>query len=149
MNSITSSVQLLLSQADHIQRFTLYDIITYGKIVSVYDGDTFDMSFIVPLKLLTTERNISKRKKGICLICEGEYADSILMRMKCRMEGINAPELDTEEGIVAKEDLERILNHKIVKCRLGGYDKYGRILVSILEQDDDLKKHLEKHILPS
>lgn len=141
-------MDLLLSQAENIQRFTLYDIVTYGKIISVYDGDTFDMSFIVPLNLLTTERNISKRKKGICLICSGDYESSILMRMKCRMEGINAPELDTPEGMIAKEELEKILNHRVVKCRLGGYDKYGRILVSILEEDENLKKHLEKHILP-
>jgi endonuclease YncB( thermonuclease family) len=141
-------MELLLSQAENIQRFTLYDIITYGKIISVYDGDTFDMSFIVPLKLLTTERNISKRKKGVCLVCEGDYGDSILMRMKCRMEGINAPELNTPEGVVAKEDLTKIINHRVVKCRLGGYDKYGRVLVSILEEDEALKKHLEKHILP-
>ena len=33
-------MELLLSQAENIQRFTLYDIITYGKIISVYDGDT-------------------------------------------------------------------------------------------------------------
>jgi endonuclease YncB( thermonuclease family) len=138
----------LLEHAENIQRFTLYDIVTYGKVISVYDGDTFDMSFIVPLKLMTTERHISKRKKGICLVCEGNYESSILMRMKCRMEGINAPELNTSEGVVAKEDLCKILNNRTVKCRLGGYDKYGRVLVTILEEDEALMKHLEKHILP-
>ena len=137
----------LLTQAENIQRFTLYDIVTYGKIISVYDGDTFDMSFVIPMKALTTERNISKRKKGICLICEGDYESSILMRMKCRMEGINAPELNTPEGIVAKDDLEKIIDKRIVKCRLGNYDKYGRVLVTILEEDELLKNHLQKHIL--
>ena len=81
------------------------------------------------------------------ILC-GDYGDSILMRMKSRMEGINAPELNTPEGVVAKEDLTKIIDHRVVKCRLGGYDKYGRVLVSILDEDEALKKHLEKHILP-
>jgi endonuclease YncB( thermonuclease family) len=137
----------LLDHAHQIERFTLYDIVTYGKIISVYDGDTFDMSFIVPMKSLTTERSISKRKKGTCLICENNYESSILMRMKCRMENINAPELDTPEGVVAKENLDKILRDRIVQCRLGTYDKYGRVLVTILEEDENLKEHLKLHLL--
>jgi endonuclease YncB( thermonuclease family) len=142
------SIIKLLENANQIQRFTLYDIVTYGKIISVYDGDTFDMSFIVPMTTLTTERNISKKKKGICLICEQDYTSSILMRMRCRMENINAPEMNTSEGVEAKDNLEKILNHRIVKCRLGNYDKYGRLLVTILEEDDaNLKNHLEKYVI--
>lgn len=135
----------LLQHADRIQRFALYDITTYGKVVSVYDGDTFDMSFIVPFTLLTTERNVSKRKKGICLICENDYQSSVLMRMKCRIEAINAPELETPQGKIARDVLQEILLNKIIQCRLGGYDKYGRVLVTILNEDENLKKHLEQH----
>ncbi len=137
----------LLNYSDKIQRFTLYDIITYGKVVSVYDGDTFDMSFIVPLQTLTTERNISKKKKGICIVCEENYGMSILMRMKCRMENINAPEMNTNEGVLAKENLEHIIKDKIYKCRLGNYDKYGRVLITLLDEDENLKLHMEKHKL--
>jgi len=137
----------LLNHADKIQRFTLYDIITYGKVISVYDGDTFDMAFLVPLKSLTTERNISKKKKGICLVCEEEYGTSILMRMKCRIENINAPELNTNEGVMAKENLEHIIQNKILKCRLGNYDKYGRVLITILDEDENLKAHMQQHQL--
>jgi len=140
-----SSTHQLLRYSDKIQRFTLYGITTYGKVVSVYDGDTFDMSFVVPLKSLSMERNISKRKKGICLVCENDYDSSILMRMKCRIEEIDAPEMDTTNGQIAKENLEKILLNKIIQCRLGGYDKYGRVLVNIIDEDKDLKEHLNHH----
>jgi endonuclease YncB( thermonuclease family) len=63
------------------------------------------------------------------------------------MENINAPELDTPEGVVAKENLEKILKDRIVQCRLGTYDKYGRVLVTILEEDENLKEHLKLHTL--
>ena len=137
----------LLDNADKIERFTLYGIVTYGKVVSVYDGDTFDMSFIIPMSALSCERPISKRKKGTCIVCEENYESSILMRMKCRMENINAPELDTSEGKEAKTTLENIIIHKVFQCRLGGFDKYGRLLITLLDEDENLKKHMEQHIM--
>jgi endonuclease YncB( thermonuclease family) len=144
MNPLSPNHELL-KYSDKIERFTLYGITTYGKVVSVYDGDTFDLSFLVPLKSLTLERNISKRKKGVCLFCENDYDSCVLMRMKCRLEEIDAPELDTKNGQIAKESLEKMLLNRIIQCRLGGCDKYGRVLITILTEDENLKEHIKQH----
>jgi endonuclease YncB( thermonuclease family) len=121
----------LLEHYDRIQRFSLNQIITYGKVVSVYDGDTFDLSFYVPLQELTKERQISKKNKGICFVCNGQQECSILMRMKCRLDRIDARELKSEGGQKAKEILENLILQKILRVQIGNYDKYGRLLVTI------------------
>ena len=151
----------LLTYADKIERFTLYGIITYGKVVSIYDGDTFDMTFVVPLSALTSERNISKTKKGICMMCRGDYASggenfgSVLMRMKCRLNGVDAKELKTvvngsttksEDGVKAKEILESYVKDKILKCRFDGYDKYGRVLIQLLIDQNGKDENLSEHL---
>jgi endonuclease YncB( thermonuclease family) len=121
----------LLSKAETIERFTLYGIETFGKVVSIYDGDTFDLSFLIPLEVLTTPRSISKKNKGICCACDGNPSQNILMRMKCRLDGIDARELKTEKGQKAKEILQSFIENRILKVKLLGNDKYGRLLVNV------------------
>jgi endonuclease YncB( thermonuclease family) len=138
----------LLQNVDHLSRFTLYGLETLGKIVSIYDGDTFDMCLVVPLKQLSSERPISKRKKGVCLICDGTDSN-VVMRMKCRLDGLDARELKDERGEKAKEILKNYIDGKILKCRIGMYDKYGRVLVKLYIEKDgkeiELNQHLQVH----
>jgi endonuclease YncB( thermonuclease family) len=121
----------LLEYYDKIQRFSLNQIVTYGKVVSVYDGDTFDLSFYIPIQELTKERQISKKNKGICFVCNSQQDSCILMRMKCRLEGLDARELKSEGGQKAKEILESLILQKVLRVQIGNYDKYGRLLVTI------------------
>jgi endonuclease YncB( thermonuclease family) len=137
----------LLSKAETIERFTLYGIVTIGKVVSIYDGDTFDLSFVIPLEQLTNTRSISKKNKGICCACDGNPSQNILMRMKCRLDGLDARELKTEKGQKAKEILQGFIENKILKIKLLGNDKYGRLLVNIYipsENGNDL--FLNEHL---
>lgn len=121
----------LLEYYDKISRFNLNGIQTVGKVVSVYDGDTFDLSFVVPIQELTRERQLSKRTKGICFVCNGGQENSILMRMKCRLDGLDARELKSEGGQKAKEILESYILGKLLKIQIGNYDKYGRLLIQV------------------
>jgi endonuclease YncB( thermonuclease family) len=138
----------LLDESEKLSRFTLYGIETFGKVVSIHDGDTFDMCLIVPLKQLTTERPINKRKKGICLFCD-QTDSRIVMRMRCRLDGIDARELKDKRGQKAKEILESHIQGKILRCRLGMNDKYGRILITLFVSHDGkeivLNEHLQQH----
>jgi endonuclease YncB( thermonuclease family) len=127
----------LLEYYDKIARFNLNGIQTFGKVVSVYDGDTFDMSFVVPIQQLTKERQLSKRTKGVCFVCNGSQESSILMRMKCRLDGIDARELKSEGGQKAKEILENFVVGKFLRVQIGNYDKYGRLLIQVYFQQED------------
>jgi endonuclease YncB( thermonuclease family) len=131
----------MFEDAEKLERFTLYGISTQGKILSVYDGDTFDICFKVPIQQLTQERQLSKTKRGICVICD-DPSSSLMMRMKCRLEGVDARELKSEGGKKAKEILEGYILQKILRCELGGIDKYGRQLIRIFVDEKDLAVHL-------
>ena len=140
------SIYQLLHQDLNIERFTLYGIQTFGKVISLYDGDTFDIVFAVPISSFTKERPISKSKKGVCMICPSPDTP-IIMRMKCRLDGIDARELKSEGGKEAKSILEGYLLNKILRCEFKGQDKYGRqlirIFVTINYKEIDLSEHLK------
>jgi endonuclease YncB( thermonuclease family) len=127
----------ILDQKIDIKRFTLFGIKTFGKIVSVHDGDTFDILFVVPLSNLTKEKSISKTKKGVCLICDAPDAPMI-MRVKCRLDDIDAKELKAEGGQRAKEILEKIVMNRILRCEFRGQDKYGRQLIRLFVRSDTI-----------
>ena len=93
----------------------LVDKIVDAKIVSVYDGDT--VKAIFPL-------------------------NDVLYKWNCRLIRIDTPEIRTKcpiekkQGYLVRNILrEKILN-KVVKLKCGDLDKYGRLLVEILCDND-------------
>ena len=81
-----------------------------GPVIKVIDGDTFEM------KVTHTGKNN-----------EDEYNDI----ERVRIAGINAPELGTPTGKKAKDDLERKLNGKEVRCYIETRDNYGRLVAKV------------------
>jgi endonuclease YncB( thermonuclease family) len=136
----------LLEYADKISRFSLYGLETFGKVVSIYDGDTFDLSFVVSLEKLSCDRPLSKKTKGVCCQCQKDSNQSILLRMKCRLDGLDARELKSEGGQKAKEILESFIQNKIVRVELGNNDKYGRLLVKVHIDINGEPKVLNEHL---
>jgi len=127
------------SNIDTYPLFSLKGLITYAKVLSVYDGDTCNILLL--------------------------YNDNKPLHLKARLYGYDSPEIrislldDNREekkkkAIDAKNYLwnlctgcdEKIKNHKtIVKIKCGNFDKYGRLLVTIfpysydlLDKDDDI-----------
>lgn len=95
-----------------------------GKVVKVYDGDTFTIASII---------------------------DNIVYKFNIRIRGVDCPELkgkNEEEKemakFVQKQLSEKILN-KIVQCDDIAYDKYGRILANIKINNEDLSIWLLKN----
>lgn len=87
-----------------------------AKVVKVVDGDTIhalvDLGFSI-------------------------YSEIIF-----RFAGINAPEKNTQEGIVAKDVLtEKLLNQSIV-LNCNGKDKYGRWIATVLLNDLNVNQWL-------
>lgn len=111
-----------------VSRFSLKGIKTRAKVVAVHDGDTCDLAFYYGVKIV---------------------------RFKCRLDGIDAPELkegrnaklsrdflahlctggDPEEfdddGTWTKPQLQEMLdeNEELVYAIFGEFDRYGRPLV--------------------
>jgi len=95
-----------------------------AKIISVYDGDT--VKAIFPL-------------------------NGVLYKWNCRLVGVDTPELRTrckiekKYGYEVRDHLrEKILN-KVVNLECGDLDKYGRLLVTIFENNDSVNEWLIKN----
>jgi endonuclease YncB( thermonuclease family) len=89
-----------------------------AEIVSVYDGDTVHANIIVGLGIALTGQNL-----------EGE---------RCRLAGINAPELHATGGAEAKAALEALIPAGVVvtvETPRDKRDNYGRPLVTIIRAD--------------
>lgn len=100
---------------DNVKELSFINEIKEAKVVSVYDGDTIKVVF--PL------------------------ADK-LYKWNCRLEHVDTPELRTKNenekkyGYIVRDKLrEKILN-KVVNIKCNDFDKYGRLLVEILQDDD-------------
>ena len=81
-----------------------------GPVTNVIDGDTFDMKVT----------HVGKKNAE-------EYNDN----ERVRIAGIDAPEIDTEEGKKAKKELEKKISGKEVRCTIQARDTYGRIVADI------------------
>ena len=115
---------------ENLERFTLEGLKTKAKVVYVYDGDTLDVAF---------------------------YRNKELLRFKCRLQDVDAPELREENGklvrdflawvcmgknpdwfddkaeIWSKSELQDKLDssEKLVYAVFGELEKYGRALVTL------------------
>jgi len=88
-----------------------------GKVVSVYDGDTVKCVF--PL-------------------------NNKFYKWNCRINGIDTPEIRTrsklekEMGFKARDFLREKILKKMVEIHCGEFDKYGRLLVNIKLDNQDM-----------
>jgi micrococcal nuclease len=80
------------------------------KVLSVYDGDTCTITF---------------------------KFNNMYYKWKCRLQGINSPEIRTKDtnekkkGYEARDYLSSRINGKIVSIHFGDFEKYGRLLGTI------------------
>ena len=99
--------------------FTLERSFVQGKIVDVYDGDTVKIVLNLPI-------------------------NSQYFRWNCRLSGINTPEIRTknikekEFGLLVRDKLKERIENKILLIKCGEFDKYGRLLVEIYENNGEL-----------
>lgn len=81
-----------------------------GPVLRVIDGDTFEM-------IVT---HIGKQNKYNYNNIE-----------KIRINGINAPEINSHAGKIAKKKLTQLIFSKTVQCFVQARDVYGRIVANV------------------
>jgi len=102
-----------------VEELSLENQVVTGKVVSVYDGDSCRCVF--PM--------------------EGK-----LYKWNCRINGIDTPELRTrsklekEAGYKARDFLKKKILKKVVELHCGEFDKYGRLLVNIKFEGEDISE---------
>lgn len=101
----------LHEQTDKTPKFSLEGKTFQAKVVKVYDGDTIQAVF--------------------------EIFDTYY-RWSCRISHVDTPELRTKDeeekkrGYETRDKLSELLLGKIVTLNCGKFDKYGRLLVEIV-----------------
>jgi micrococcal nuclease len=89
----------------------------YGTVISVVDGDTFDIMI--------------------------DLGFEVLQKFRVRLDGIDTPEKNTEEGKAAKQFVKDLIENKYVLVTDVGNEKYGRARAKInLETGEDLTEYL-------
>jgi endonuclease YncB( thermonuclease family) len=113
--------RLKAANKDNTPLFSFNGLNTYGKAVDVYDGDTFNIII--------------------------SHYDSVY-HFKARMFGYDSPEMKPslalenredikKKAVLAKTRLTELLSSKeYFKVRCHEFDKYGRLLVSVMCDDD-------------
>ena len=84
----------------------MYDIVR-GPVQGVIDGDTFDI-------------NVTHTGKS------NKYTYNNTERI--RIVGIDAPELNTSAGLLAKADLKTKISGKEIRCHVHSRDSYRRLV---------------------
>lgn len=99
--------------------------IKYGKVIKVYDGDTFTIVF----RLSTFGK---------------------LQRHSIRIADIDAPEVtgaSKEKGIISRDKLRTLILNKLVKVDIVKLDKYGRFLAHVYREDIYINEYMVKNKL--
>ena len=101
-----------------IPKFTLRNQIFTAKCVKCYDGDTVHVN----IRLYNT-----------------------LYKFICRLANIDTAELrsknpkEKNHAQKAKKWLENLILNKIIKIKCGNFDKYGRLLIFIYLNDENME----------
>lgn len=128
-----------------LTKFSFNRLFVRGKVHKVIDGDTIDLFCIVPLSMLT-QKHLIKKRNGLTKKCnmlynsnidnnEGETSLKILIKLRCRLFGIDTADNNKDKKKAGTEYLKSLLDkceNKIYTYFLGKGAR-GRDLVEIFE----------------
>ena len=141
--------------------YSLNGVITKGKVVSIYDGDTCTIVLEIPTD---KQPNPFLRFCNTWLPCCGIQSSNVMQKFKCRLNGLDTPEMKpslknsdrVSEIHAAHKSRNRLMqmitnctfdhtkelskkecqdlvdqNTKIITVECLEFDKYGRLLVKL------------------
>jgi endonuclease YncB( thermonuclease family) len=86
------------------------------RLIRVIDGDTMDLSVKLSVRALLPNTCCMAR----CLTAH--------IKIRCRLEGIDTAEKNTDVGKKTKEFVQEFLHNKRLRCCISKHEKYGRSL---------------------
>ena len=137
-------IDLINIKCEEINEFSLNNIKTLGKVVDIYDGDTCKIVLIINNILYKFNCRLTgldtPEIKPQLTKCNRET--EILEAYKCRNKLIQLStncDIDLESNL-KKKDCTKLfeLNTKIITVICHEFDKYGRLLVSLYDNDNEI-----------
>ena len=124
-----------------VGRFSLKGKNVSAKVVQVYDGDTCDLAFCSGRKIVRYNRRLEginateRRKKRGKVLRDAKGRDAKITRdfWAWLCTGNKAKEFNDKEPALTETELQKWLNgsEELVYAKLGGFGKYGRLLVTL------------------
>ena len=124
-----------------LSEFTLTGLKTKAVVEYIVDGDTLDLVFIVPTMYLTSIRQEplgrTKTTHDVCSALTFKSDRGMCIKMRTRIACVDAAEKDTTKGKVAKRLLQDKIGclNFIVYIEVTGFEKFGRLLAHVYEDD--------------
>lgn len=116
--------------------FSLNDLFSESRIVSIYDGDT--CTCILPVDKKFYKFNVRLAEIDTCEITSKNSDNKQLaLEARKRLCQLISPDFDQMDLNISKKDLIEKLNKKCytIKIKCGEFDKYGRLLGWLYNKD--------------
>jgi endonuclease YncB( thermonuclease family) len=122
---------------DQLCRFTFSGLFAKCEVVSITDGDTFDVIMYVPFMELATTKHLlhGKTQQAPIVATGGHHEIGFFTRITIRAYGYDAIEKDKPDGQLAKQVLTQKFAtlRNIIWCQFVDDEKYGRTLALMYE----------------
>jgi endonuclease YncB( thermonuclease family) len=140
--------KLIVAKGDDFEVYNLNGIETLGKVVEMYDGDTCKIILIINDQL----QKINCRLLGLDTpemkpsLSKLNRDEEIINAHKCKNRLLQlCTNCECKIDIIMKKlECKKILdtNTKIIKVKCHEFDKYGRLLVTLFDDDKSLNQTL-------
>lgn len=129
----TDDIEKIPEETLHnLNEFSLMGMNLKARILDIIDGDTVSLAVFIPL-LPLSQMNIGRSGRYRCSALPFQKSSGFVARLRCRLQGIDTVEKNTEKGLLIRETLIKICNQtkNIVHVQFYEPDKYGRHLVRL------------------
>lgn len=135
-----------------LAKFSFDCLFVKAKVNKVVDGDTIDLYCIVPMNILCQPRlkkSSNKIQEKCNALVGNEMTDTkMLVKLRCRLFGIDTADKDKGKKKAGTEYLKRIIheNNNVVYCYFLGKGARGRELVELYTEPNS-KESINNKIL--
>lgn len=130
-----ASDDIALVPDEHLLRlreFSLRGLYLKARVIDVIDGDTVSLAVYVPFESLS-QLHIERGNARSCAALPFRSNYGFVIRLRCRLYGIDTAEKKTAKGVAIRERLIKIFlrTDNIIYAQFFDLDKYGRHLVNL------------------
>lgn len=102
----------------------------------------FIIPFVIPKPTWTFHGTVIDNHDGDTLTVELQIMDDLKKTEKLRLDGLDAPELDTPEGKTVQKIVEDLVKDKEVTVSYTKREKFGRLLAVVYIGTTNLNEYL-------
>lgn len=131
---------------ENTEEFSLNNLIIEARVVDIYDGDT--CTCIIPFNNSYSKFHIRLEGIDTCEIkSKDEIQKNLALEAKKKLCCLISSDFDNIDLNITRKELRKLLNEKcyIIKLKCGEFDKYGRLLGYLFNDNCDCQNNEESY----